>query len=248
MKVRSGTKLGIFETFKTKDGDLTGEARRQRHIIAILAGNANPAERTRTGISQKIAKRQAIAWKNIYSGIFRDLDEILLPLGIVEEDGRLPLRRGPKALQEKGIPYYHLTKRGILAAISIREIKNRQSLLDKFFSQAEPGEREFEEILSALLAASPSFAYSVFEKYVRAFCDNRMRDLLPFDLSRLGEVPDESLNVQIEVLKAFMKLNRQQRRELAKLLDSMAYRGGAEDGVGRGREERPPAAAAAAAT
>ena len=44
-----------------------------------------------------------IAWKNIYSGIFRDLDEILLPMEIAEEDGRLPLKRGPKALQEKGI-------------------------------------------------------------------------------------------------------------------------------------------------
>ena len=49
---------------------------------------------------QKIAKKQEIAWKNIYSGIFRDLDEILLPMEIAEEDGRLPLKRGPKALQE----------------------------------------------------------------------------------------------------------------------------------------------------
>jgi len=38
-----------------------------------------------------------VLWKNIYSGIFRDLDEVLLPLGIVEEEGRLPLKRGPKA-------------------------------------------------------------------------------------------------------------------------------------------------------
>jgi hypothetical protein len=129
MKVKSETKLSIFDTFKTKGEELTGEANRQRAIITILASNANPAERTRTGISQRIAKGQGIAWKNIYSGIFRDLDEILIPMGIAEEHGRLPLKRGPKALQEKGIPYYHLTKKGTLIALSISDVKNREKLL-----------------------------------------------------------------------------------------------------------------------
>src|SRR3970040_2149443 len=99
MKKGSNTKPSIFDTFKIK-GELTGEANRQRAIITILASNANPAERTRTGTSQSIAKRHGIAWKNIYSGIFRDLDEILIPLEIAEEGGRLPLKRGPKDLQK----------------------------------------------------------------------------------------------------------------------------------------------------
>ena len=148
MKVKSNKKLAIFDTFKTKSNDLTGEANRQRAIIAILASNANAAERTRTGISQIIAKKHGITWKNIYSGIFHDLNEILLRMEIVEEDGRLPLKRGPKALQEKGIPYYHLTRKGILIAISISEIKNRENLLEEFFSKSEPVEKEFEEIIS----------------------------------------------------------------------------------------------------
>ncbi len=50
---KSSTKLAIFDTFKTKGNDLTGEANRQRSIITILASNVNPAERTRTGISQR---------------------------------------------------------------------------------------------------------------------------------------------------------------------------------------------------
>jgi len=129
MMVKSVVKLAIFDTFKTKGDELTGEANRQRAIITILASNVNPAERTRTGISQRIAKKQEIAWKNIYSGIFRDFDEILLPMKIAEENGRLPLKRGPKALQKIGIPYYHLTKQGILIALSISEITNRENLL-----------------------------------------------------------------------------------------------------------------------
>ena len=58
MKAKSNTKLAIFDTFKTKGDELTGEANRQRAIITILGSNANPAERTRTGISQRIAKKK----------------------------------------------------------------------------------------------------------------------------------------------------------------------------------------------
>jgi len=221
MKIKSDTKLAIFDTFKTKGDDLTGEANRQRAIIAILGSNANPAERTRTGISQRIAKKHDIAWKNIYSGIFRDLDEILLPMEIAEEDGRLPLKRGPKALQEKGIPYYHLTKKGILVALSINECKNRENLLNKFFSKCEPAEKEFEKILSALVKTSPIFTYSIFQKYVRAFCEDKIKELLPFDLSKLQDISDESLIIQKEILSAFAKLPKQEKDEAIIFLDKI---------------------------
>ena len=218
---KSNTKLAIFDTFKTKGDDLTGEANRQRAIIAILASNVNPAERTRTGISQRMAKKQGIAWKNIYSGIFRDLDEILLPMGIAEEHGRLPLKRGPKALQEIGIPYYHLTKKGILIALSINDIKNRENLLTEFFSKSESKEKEFEKILSNLLKTSPNFTYSIFQKYVKAFCDNKIDDLLPFDLSKLRDISDESLIIQKEILSAFVKLSKQDKDDAIRFLDKI---------------------------
>ena len=221
MKVKSTTKLSIFDTFKTKEGSLTGEAQRQRSIIRILSSNANPAERTRTGISQKIAKGQGIVWKNIYSGIFRDLDEILLPMGIAEEDGRLPLKRGPKALQEKGIPFYHLTRKGVLIALSIKEIENKEKLLSGFFSDASPKEKEFERILVNLSQTSPNFTYSIFQKYVKAFCDDKIQDLLPFDLSKLQSISDESLIIQKEILQAFLKLSKQEREEAIRFLNEI---------------------------
>ena len=221
MKEKSGERLAIFDTFKTKGDDLTGEAKRQRAIIAILASNANPAERTRTGISQRIAKKQGVTWKNIYSGIFRDMDEILLPMEIAEEDGRLPLKRGPKALQEKGIPYYHLTKKGILIALSISEIKNREILLKEFFSKSESNEKEFEKILSNLLKTSPNFTYSIFQKYVKAFCDKKIKDLLPFELSKLREISDESLVIQKEILEAFLKLSKQEKDDAIRFLNKI---------------------------
>ena len=221
MKVKSNTKLAIFDTFKTKGNDLTGEANRQRAIITILGSNANPAERTRTGISQRIAKKADIAWKNIYSGIFRDLDEILLPIGIAEEDGRLPLKRGPKALQEKGIPYYHLTKKGILVALSITEVKNKEKLMEEFFSMADSDEKEFKEILTSLLESSPNFTHSIFKKYVKAFCENEIDKLLPFNLSKLSQIPDESLIIQKEILDVFLKFSKQEKDEALNFLNKI---------------------------
>ena len=221
MKVKSNTKLAIFDTFKTKGDELTGEANRQRAIITILGSNANPAERTRTGISQRIAKKADIAWKNIYSGIFRDLDEILLPIGIAEEDGRLPLKRGPKALQEKGIPYYHLTKKGILVALSITEVKNKEKLLKEFFSMADSDEKEFKGIITSLLESSPNFTHSIFKKYVKAFCENEIDKLLPFNLSKLSQIPDESLIIQKEILDVFLKFSKQEKEEALNFLNKI---------------------------
>jgi len=218
---KTGTKLSIFDTFKTKDEELTGEANRQRSIIAILASNANPAERTRTGISQRIAKIHGIAWKNIYSGIFRDLDEILIPMGIAEEDGRLPMKRGPKALQEKGIPYYHLTKKGILVALSLSNVGNKNRLLEKFFSQADSKEKNYEGIITNLSKVSPNFTYSIFQKYVKAFCDNKIKDLLPFELSKLKEISDESLLIQKEILETFLNLPKQDKEETISFLNKI---------------------------
>lgn len=218
--VRTSVRLSIFDTFKTKNS-LTGEANRQRSIITILAGNNNPIEKTRTGISQLIAKEHGIAWKNIYSGIFRDMDEVLVPMGIVEEDGRLPLKRGPKVLQEKGIPYYHLTKKGVLVALSISGVGNQERLLSEFFAESEPGEREFEKTISNLQKTSPNFIRSIFEKYIRAFCNGKFEDLLPFDLAKLKEIHDESLVIQKEILKVFMTLSKQDREEAIKFLDEI---------------------------
>ena len=221
MKLKSKGKLAIFNTFKTKSNDLTGEAKRQRAIITILGSGVNPAERTRTGVSQKIAKKQEITWKNIYSGIFRDLDEILLPLGIAEENGRLPLKRGPKALQEKGIPYYHLTKKGILVRLSINGIENMQSQLKEFFAESTTKEKEFEKILTKFMITSPIFTYSILQKYVKAFCENKIKELLPFDLSKLKNISDKDLIIQKEILLAFIKLTNQEKKDVTEFLNKI---------------------------
>ena len=140
---------------------MTGEAARQRAIINHLSVATNSASKTRTAISQTIAEENKILWKNIYSGIFRDLDEILIPLGIVEEEGRLPIKRGPKALQESGMPYYHLTKKGLLVALSISETGDRESMMNEFFAGEyyDTEEVPIQEMISKLHKTAPRFTF-----------------------------------------------------------------------------------------
>ncbi len=212
-------KLAIFDTFKTKNQQLTGEATRQRSIIITLATQINPMDKTRTSISQKIANKSGIVWKNLYSGVFRDLDEILIPMKLVEEEGRLPLKRGPKALQEKGIPYYKLTQNGLLVALSLNEIENRRAILEQFFSNSQ--EKEFQEIILKLSEISPKFTYSLFEKYVRAFCKGKLKSLVPFNFANLKNISDDDIKIQREILEAFSNLSKTDKDKTMNLLKSI---------------------------
>ena len=209
-------KLSIFETFKTKREQLTGEASRQRHIISHLAREDSSTLTTRTAIAQNIAKKNNLLWKNIYSGVFRDLDEILIPLDIVVEAGRLPLKRGPRALQESGIPYYQLTTKGLLVALSIDDFDQKDSVLDEFLSKAEIKEKEFAGVVKTLVKISPKFTYLMFEIYVRAFCEGKLKNLLPFTVSKFQEISDNTFTIQNELLTGFTTLSKSKKSDVLK--------------------------------
>ena len=207
-------KLSIFETFKTKQQELTGEAKRQRHIICHLAREESSTLMTRTAIAQDIAEKNNLLWKNIYSGVFRDLDEVLIPLEIVSEAGRLPLKRGPKALQEKGIPHYQLTAKGLLVALAIEESDSKNSILDKFLLKSEIKEKQFADIITTLAKISPKFTYSMFEIYVKAFCEGKLKNLLPFSVLEFQKISKNSFIVQNELLKGFMTLPKTRKADV----------------------------------
>ena len=210
-------KLSVFETFKTKTHQLTGEATRQRNIISHLAQENNSALMTRTAMAQNIAEKNGLLWKNIYSGVFRDLDEILIPLGIVIEDGRLPLKRGPKALQEKGIPFYKLTKSGFLVALSINELENKKPILEKFLSNMDMKEKEFADAIKMLIKVSPKLTFSIFETYVNAYCNGKIQSLLPFSMSEFNQISENTFTIQKELLEGFQKSSKSNKVEILKL-------------------------------
>ena len=170
---------------------------------------------TRTAIAQNIAKKNNLLWKNLYSGVFRDLDEILIPLGIVVEAGRLPLKRGPKALQQKGVPYYQLTPEGLLVVLSIDDFDQKQSVLNEFLSKAEI-EEQFGNVIRTLVKISPKFTYSMFEIYVRSYCEGKLEKLLPFSVSEFQKISKNVFVIQNELLTGFVTLSKSKRADILK--------------------------------
>jgi len=168
---------------------------------------------TRTAIAQNIAKKNNLLWKNLYSGVFRDLDEVLIPLGIVVEAGRLPLKRGPKALQEKGVPYYQLTPEGLLVVLSIDGFEQKQSVLNEFLSKVEIKE-EFGNVIKTLVKISPKFTYSMFEIYVKAYCEGKLENLLPFSVSEFQKISKNTFVMQNELLTGFVALSKSKKLDI----------------------------------
>ena len=212
--------LSVFQTFKTKDKEFTGEAMRQRGIIIHLASESLPTRKTRTDIAHKIAELNGTTWQNIYSGIFRDLDEILLPLEIVEEAGRLPIKRGPKALQEQGVPYYQLTDSGLLVAASVSETdKERTQIMNKFLEKdSNIREKDMKNAIITLLDIAPNFILLILKKYVESYGDGKIDKLVPFNTEHIKKAFDDTLNAQRELLEGFASLSNHDREPIINFL------------------------------
>jgi len=215
--------LSVFQTFKTKSKELTGEAIRQRGIVMHLALETIPTKKTRTAIAHKLAERNGTTWQNIYSGIFRDLDEILLPLKIVEEAGRLPIKRGPKALQEEGVPYYQLTEGGLLVAASLEEMeKEREKIIEHFFEKnSNSKDKDFKKSILILLNVAPIFISSLLRKYVEAYSIGKIDHLIPFDANSVKDALDESIIIQRELLEGFASLANSDKEPIINFLKSL---------------------------
>src|SRR5579863_3697838 len=209
-------RLSVYQTFKTKNKEFTGEAMRQRGIIMHLAAEALPTKKTRTAIAHKLAERNGTTWQNIYSGIFRDLDEILLPLGIVEEAGRLPIKRGPKALQEQGVPYYQLTDSGLLVAASVSETdKERTQIMNKFLEKdSNIREKDMKNAIITLLEIAPNFILLILRRYVESYGDGKIDKLVPFNTEHIKKAFDDTLNAQRELLEGFSSLSNHDREPI----------------------------------
>jgi hypothetical protein len=207
--------IAIFDTFKTRNDKFTGEARRQRGIIIHLAIEKSAELRTRTSIAHAIAKNNGILWQNIYSGIFRDLDEVLIPSGVVVEEGRLPLRRGPKALQLEGVPFYELTETGILVASSIEELGDyRMKLLESYISSLNVNTTEeliMKNGLILLLKVTPHFASKIISEYVYAYSTGIIDTATPIDIKRMRPVIGDQILIEKELIEAYSIVTNEQQ-------------------------------------
>jgi hypothetical protein len=215
--------IAIFDTFKTRNNKFTGEARRQRGIIAHLATERSPELRTRTSLAHVIAHRHGILWQNIYSGIFRDLDEVLIPSGVVKEGGRLPLRRGPKALQMEGVPFYELSETGLLVASSIEEVgPSRTKMLESYIRTLPIGSPDYEimrEGILLLIRFFPSFACKIINEYVRAYTLGLIEGITPMDISKLRSVISAQIGLEKELIESFDRLQSDQKETISRFIN-----------------------------
>ena len=210
--------IAIFDTFKTRKDRFTGEAKRQRGIIAHLAIEESPEFRTRTSIAHVIAKKHGILWQNIYSGIFRDLDEALIPSGVIREGGRLPLRRGPRALQLEGVPFYELTETGLLVASSIEEIgKERIKILERYLGSLLAKNSTETAIIAGLLLlikTAPRFAFKIVNEYIYAYSSGLIDKITPLDIEKLRTIISEQVGIEKELIEAYIRMENDQREVL----------------------------------
>ena len=91
----------------------------------------------------------------------------------------------------------------------------------KFFIKSKPEEKKFEKILTKFMTTSPTFTYSIFQKYVKAFCEDKINELLPFDPSKLQNISDENLIIQKEIALAFGKLSSKEKNEAIVFLEKI---------------------------
>jgi hypothetical protein len=222
--------IAIFDTFKTYHSKSTREAKRQRGIIAHIAIEKDPKCKTRTSIAHMLAKKYEVAWQNIYSAIFKDLDEVLLPAQVVKEGGRLPIKRGPKALQIEGIPYYELTNIGLIIASTIEEtgdIRVRMKLLESYIWNSNVNVQEENHIINEgillLSRYAPSFILKIMNEYIIAYIHGEVEKLDNIDGEKLKKIVSNKIAIERELVEACMVLSNDKRnliRNFIKIISS----------------------------
>mgnify|MGYP001811770446 CR=1 FL=1 len=204
--------LAIFDKFKTKD-ELTGKAKRQRQIIQILYFE-NITHNTKVEITKKIISKKNKLWRNTYSGVYEDIESVFLPLNIIREKGRIPLKRGPRLLQESGTAFYELTKNGMLLLYCINRGKVKLDFT-KFASDHKLG-----ELFNRMSDINSTLCFLILEKYV-VTCYIKKRNILPLIRQNLNEVYKANLELTLELIESILSTNTNERRVMLEFLSQI---------------------------
>ena len=104
-----------------------------------------------------------------------------------------------------------LVDSGVTVGVSSRgmgSLKDKDGVLQQFLSKSEIKENHFKESIKIIAKISPSFAYSIFEKYIRAYCDGKVNDVIPFNIIELKKISGQTFKIQKELLEGFIALSK----------------------------------------
>jgi hypothetical protein len=134
---------------------------------------------------------------------------------VVKEGGRLPLRRGPKALQLEGVPFYELTDTGLLVASSIEELGDRRMGLLKSYVASLPSQdascRAMKDGLLLLIDGAPLFVSKVINEYIYAYSTGQINSITPLEAKKLRSVIAKQIAVERELVDAFVAFQPDQK-------------------------------------
>ena len=89
---------------------------------------------------------------------------------------------------------------------------------DRIISDTEGEEKQILMIIQKLISVAPAFGYSLFERYIKTFCQGKISDLRPFTITNLKKSADNSTKIQMELLEGFSKLQKIEREDALQFL------------------------------
>ena len=97
----------------------------------------------------------------------------------------------------------------MIVSLAIDNITERKKILKDVINKADDNdEKQAFQIMEKLVKIAPHFGFSIFERYVKAYCENRLNDLLPFTIENVSKSTDSSAQIQMELLEGFSKLSK----------------------------------------
>ena len=139
----------------------------------------------------------------------------LIPSGVVKEGGRLPLRRGPRALQLEGVPFYELTEAGLVVASSIEEVGNRLEILKSYIASMSYTNKDESMMIQGLLLLvdiAPSFISKIINEYIYAYTAGLIQSIIPIDMKKFQNAISNKISIERELLEAFANSQPEEQR------------------------------------
>jgi hypothetical protein len=160
--------------FPTSSGTIRKRGTYQRFIIVCMTQQVSSI--TKRVLARQMAKKFGMSLRNAYTHTYIELNDSLIPSGIVEQDGVVPATRGPRVFQINGVPCFRLSKFGILVACSLDEIDiDKRMLLFAEYLETDSlwhQDPRKEELLSHL-QAYPEFTLELLKRGVIEYLEGK---------------------------------------------------------------------------